>query len=157
MDTSQPDARYPQWPPFESPETIKAFLERPLLARLSTHNADGTIHMAPVYFLYADGAFMLASQLASRKVRNIQKNSKVTLLIDTDDPVLRSVMVYGRANLDLDDVVKKRAAIFAKYDYTEAEAHATAERMERVWGTAIIRVIPDKFVSVDYSRSFKIE
>jgi len=52
----------PQAPPFADQNETQTFLERPLLARLSTHNPDGTIHNAPLYFLFKDGEFLFGTQ-----------------------------------------------------------------------------------------------
>ena len=44
--SEQTAAPYPQAKPFTA-EEAEAFLVRPLIAKLASHNADGTIHIAP--------------------------------------------------------------------------------------------------------------
>ena len=41
----------PQMPPMEDDAAIGAFLDEGAIAVLSTHNADGTIHSAPILYL----------------------------------------------------------------------------------------------------------
>ena len=113
-------------------DEIEIFLSRPLIARLGTINEDGTIHIAPIYFKYEKGEFILGTQNVSRRVRNIKRNPKVTLLIDDTNPPYKAVLVYGKAVLDYDNVVQKRIAIFEKFD-TKAEAIQTAEGICNKW------------------------
>ena len=103
--------KYPQVPPFADEHEMEAFLARPLLARLSSHNEDGTIHIAPIYYLYENGEFLFGTQVLSRKIRNIQRDPRVTVLIDTKEPILQSVMAYGEAELDYEEVVSLTPAI----------------------------------------------
>jgi len=52
---------YPQMPPFTQEELV-AFLNESPVARLSTLNSDGTIHIAAVYFKYDNGYILIGTQ-----------------------------------------------------------------------------------------------
>lgn len=147
----------PQAPPFANDHEIETFLARPLCARLSSHNEDGTIHMSPIYYLYKDGEFLFGTQAASRKVRNIQRDGRVTALIDTHNPELQAVMAYGEAILDYEDVVQKRVKILERYYESPAQAQAFAEKLARAWVTVIIRLRPTRMVTFDYSKPYSID
>lgn len=149
--------KYPQAPPFANDQEINYFLARPLPARLASHNEDGTIHIAPIYYLYENGEFLMGSQELTRKVRNIQADSRVTVLIDAFEPVLQSVMVYGEAFLDYEEVVVKRARILERYYEKADQAQAFAEKLARAWKCVIIHVRPSCIVTIDYSKPFSIE
>ena len=73
---------YPQLPAMTDEELV-SFLEQAQFSRLGTINEDGTIHIAPIFFKYEDGQILMATQEPSRKIRNIKRNNKVTVLIDT--------------------------------------------------------------------------
>jgi general stress protein 26 len=73
---------YPQVPPMTRQE-VNDFLNQAPIARLCSHNPDGTIHIAPLVFKYDNGEILLGTQKISRKVRNIQQNDAVSVLIDT--------------------------------------------------------------------------
>jgi hypothetical protein len=146
----------PQAAPFANETELLAFLERPLLARFSSHNPDGTIHIAPLYFLFSDGVFLFGTQPSSRKVRNIMRNPRVSVLVDTDEPVLQSVLAYDQAELDHKDVLKKRITILTKYGYSTANALDFACRLAEAWGSVIVRLQPTKLVTVDYSKPLSI-
>lgn len=150
-------SKHPQAPPFATAREIETFLARPLLARLCSHNHDGTIHVAPIYFLFSDGEFLFGTQMKSHKVGNIQRDKGVTVLIDIDTPVLQSVLAYGEATLDITDVLEKRVKILERYYEDPAQARAFAERLTKAWETVIIHVRPSRWVTMDYSQPFSID
>jgi hypothetical protein len=123
---------YPQMPPFTA-EEIEAFLNLPRIARLGTLNEDGTIHLTPIYFKYENGEFILGTQERSRRVRNIRRNSDVTLLVDDTEKPFQAVMIYGTATLDYERVVEKRTAIFENYGIPLDQARARAKGLCNRW------------------------
>lgn len=147
-------AVYPQAKPFMNSE-IEPFLKQPLIAKLCTHNEDGTIHIAPLWFTYQNGEILLGTQEVSRKVANIKRNSAVTVLVDTHEPTLQAVIVQGQATLDYEEVISKRIAIFEKYMGAE-EAVGLANQIAAAWEPLIIRVKPKQMTSFDYSKGFGI-
>lgn len=150
-------SKHPQAPPFADRLEIESFLAKPLVARLCSHNQDGTIHITPIYYLFENGEFLLGTQVASRKIRNIQRDKRVTLLVDTYEPELQAVMTYGEAELDYEDVVTKRVKILRRYYNSLAEARAFAERLARAWKTVIIHIRPTRMVTFDYSKPYSID
>jgi general stress protein 26 len=104
---------YPQLPAM-SDEELASFLKQAQFARLATLNEDGSIHIAPIFFKHVDGQILMATQEPSRKVRNIKRNNNVSVLIDTTDVPFKGALIYGTAELDYDDVIPKRIAIFEK-------------------------------------------
>lgn len=150
-------SKHPQAPPFANDQEIETFLKKPIVARLSSHNEDGTIHMAPIYYLYENGEFLFGTQELSRKVKNIHRDNQVTILIDTYEPILQAVLAYGEAVLDYEDVVSKRVKILERYYESPAQAKAFAEKLVKAWKTVIIHVRPTRLVTFDYSKPFAIE
>ena len=141
---------YPQMPPLTQEELV-AFLNESPVARLSSLNADGTIHTAPVYFKYENGDFLIGTQNMTRKVRNIKRNPQVTVLIDNQAPPWKGVLVYGTAELDYEDVIAKRASIFERYRSPE-DAREFAADLANNYTPVVIRIKPQKVVSYDYSK-----
>jgi hypothetical protein len=78
-------------------------------------------------------------------------------LIDADAPVLQTVLVYGEAELDYEDVLEKRVTILERYYDDPTQARAFAQRLVSAWETVIIHVRPTKVVSVDYSKPHSID
>ena len=142
---------YPQLPSMTN-EELASFFERAIFARLGTFNEDGTIHIAPVFFKYQDGQILIATQNPSRKVRNIKRNNNVSVLIDTTDVPFLGALVYGKAELDYEDVIPKRVAIFERR-LSREEGETYAQRLSDKWKCVIVRITPDRIASFDYSKA----
>ncbi len=139
-----------QEPPLTSQET-DAVLQKAPIATLCTHNEDGTIHAAPVWFKYQDGNIMFGTQEDTRRVKNIKQNQDVTVVVDVEQPPFKGVVIYGKARLDYDDVVAKRVSIFEKYMPTK-NAQGLAEGLKKLRTPVIIQVKPSKTVTYDYAK-----
>jgi nitroimidazol reductase NimA-like FMN-containing flavoprotein (pyridoxamine 5'-phosphate oxidase superfamily) len=141
---------YPQKPPFTQDELV-AFLNEAPVARLSSMNPDGTIHIAAVYFKYDNGDILIGTQDVTHKVRNIKHNPNVTVLIDNQAPPWKGVLIYGEAELDYEDVVAKRISIFERYMPAE-NARKLAADLANSYAPVVIRVKPKRLTSYDYSK-----
>jgi PPOX class probable F420-dependent enzyme len=142
---------YPQLPAMTEEELVP-FLKKAQFARLATINEDGSVHLAPIFFRYEDGQILMATQDPSRKVRNIKRNPNVSILIDTTEVPFKGALIYGTAELDYEDVVSKRIAIFEKRLCRE-DAETYANRLSGKWRCVILRIIPKRIVSFDYSKA----
>lgn len=141
---------YPQAPPLTEEEVV-SLLEVAPIARLATHNPDGTIHVVPVWFRYVDGAILLGTQAITRKVKNIERDPNVTVLVDDTEMPAKGAMIYGSATLDTEDLVAERVEIFEQFMPHEA-AQGMASSLAAQFEPAVIRVVPQKIVSWDYSK-----
>ena len=146
---------YPQKPPLTNDE-LEAFLHSAPIAHLGSLNPDGTIHLAALWFKYVDGEIVFGTQDKTSKVRNIKHNPQVTVLIDSEAPPFRGVLVYGQAKLDYEDVVAKRIAIFEKYMPRENAQQMTMQ-LAGDFTPIIIRVKPQRVSSYDYAKDGMIE
>lgn len=80
-------------------ERQQRFVAKPRIARLATVRPDGSPHIAPVWYRYEDGAFLLLTERASVKARNIARDARVVLCIDDERPPYHTVLVRGHAQL----------------------------------------------------------
>ena len=142
---------YPQLPAMTEEELV-SFFEQAQFARLGTINEDGTIHIAPIFFKYQDGQILMATQDPSRKIRNIKRNKNVTVLIDKTEVPFKGALVYGTAELDYEDVIPKRIAIFERR-LSREEAETYARRLSSKWQCVIVRITPVHVASFDYSKA----
>ncbi len=70
------------------------------IATLATENADGTIHLTAVWYLYQDGDLLIATSSTTRKARNIAARAKASLMVDVRKPgAERGVSGSGKAEL----------------------------------------------------------
>ena len=144
---------YTQAPPLTDIE-IESLLNEALIARICTHNPDGTIHAAPIWFRYEKGVILIGTPKKSRKANNIRKNSKVTVLVDVDGPPTRGVIIYGVAELDdLDSrgMMTEGVTIFNRY-MSEEKALVYAKGLDKISKWVKITITPNKISSFNYGK-----
>jgi PPOX class probable F420-dependent enzyme len=73
------------------------FVQKPRIGRLVTIGRDGAPHVAPIWYRYEDGAFLILTDRKSQKHRNIERDPRVVLCIDDERPPYHYVIVRGRA------------------------------------------------------------
>lgn len=121
---------------------------RRLLAE--THNAivatlqpDGRPQLTPNWYLW-DGATFWVSTLAwTVKVRNVRRDPRVTMCIDSGVGSGDYVQVFGRADLIEGDVRERTLDLIRKYRSAEA---AVLEHWERIrQDRVLIRVHPERW------------
>lgn len=56
------------------------------IATLATHRADGSIHLAAIWYLYQDGLLYFPTSSNSQKARNVRGNPTASAMIDTRVP-----------------------------------------------------------------------
>jgi len=101
--------------PAMTPAELEAFLARPLVASFGTTSADGAPHATPVWFQYTDGRFYVWTDDNTVKLRNAQRDPRVTLCIATHDEPYRYVVVQGTAVVQRAGMVDRAVAIAQRY------------------------------------------
>jgi len=70
------------------------------IATLGTENADGSIHLTAVWYMFEDGHLLVATSSKTRKARNIEARPKASLMVDVRKPATeRGVTAIGKAEL----------------------------------------------------------
>ncbi|MEY3990934.1 MAG: hypothetical protein RI985_2015 [Chloroflexota bacterium] len=77
-------------------------LERPIVAALGTSMADGTPHVTPVWFSFADELFYVNAAIGRIKDKNIKARPFVSLLIVDPANAYRYIAVRGPV-IDISD------------------------------------------------------
>lgn len=70
----------------EVESSIRELLEGRHYATLATQNDDGSIHLTPVWYLFEDSQFFVATSSSSRKARNLRAHPTASLLVDIRKP-----------------------------------------------------------------------
>lgn len=140
----------PQMPPMEDNAAIEAFLQEEAIAVLSTNNADGTIHSAPILFVHEDGVFHLGTQIGAQRVANLRRDPTATLLIERRDDPFKYVIAYGTAEI-VDTDFERRVEILSRR-YSDEGSRGFAAQMRDQFGLVSIEFRADRMVTVDYSR-----
>ncbi|MFZ0736683.1 MAG: pyridoxamine 5'-phosphate oxidase family protein [Candidatus Acidiferrales bacterium] len=80
--------------------TLQEFLRGRYIATLGTENADGTIHLTAVWYLFESGCLYVATSSKTRKARNVAARPKASLMLDVRRPAAeRGVTAGGKAEL----------------------------------------------------------
>jgi len=69
-------------------------VEKRIMGKIATIQMDGSPHVVPVWFRYEHGKFIITTPEKSRKVRNIRRDNRLSLLIDD---AYEYVLVKGKA------------------------------------------------------------
>ncbi|HWJ32227.1 MAG TPA: pyridoxamine 5'-phosphate oxidase family protein [Gaiellaceae bacterium] len=70
----------------ELTDELRSFLSERRYAVLATHDLDGGIHLTPIWFLFEEDRFSFASSSRSRKVKNIERGSAASVVVDAREP-----------------------------------------------------------------------
>ncbi|MFG2806175.1 PPOX class F420-dependent oxidoreductase [Streptomyces massasporeus] len=86
-------------------------------AKLSTVRADGSPHVAPIWFLLDGDEVVFNTGKQTVKGRNIVRDGRIALCVDDDRPPYSFVVLQGRARVseDLDEVRRWATRIGARY------------------------------------------
>ncbi len=80
---------------------VAELLSARLIASLATLNKDGSVHVVPMWFLWDGDALLVPTSKATRKLRNVERDDRATVMIDDSRGGfdLRGVTVVGRAEI----------------------------------------------------------
>ena len=136
-------------PPPMTKEEIYEFMREIKIARLCTVNRNGSIHSVPVWFTLEGKNILIFTPENSQKAKNIQRNNKITVLIDNQEKQTKGVIVYGEAKFGPECTQEEAQNLFHRY--------MDKEKVQKYWKGAKslarwmkITVKPLKFASFDY-------
>jgi PPOX class probable F420-dependent enzyme len=127
---------------------IDEYLARPLLADLATVKADGSPHVAPVWFQYQDGQIRIVAQTNSVKIRNIQHEPRVSLSVAIHERPYKYVLINGTAELSKEGIPELTRSLAIRYQ-GEQEGNEYADRVLVEMDFYLITITPTKIISWD--------
>ncbi|MFF9128405.1 PPOX class F420-dependent oxidoreductase [Streptomyces sp. NPDC014889] len=116
--------------------------------KLSTVRADGSPHVAPIWFLLDGDDVVFNTGKETVKGRNLARDDRVALCVDDERPPFTFVVLQGRARLseDLDELRQWATRIGSRYMGEERGEEFGARN--GVPGEVLVRVRVDKVVAV---------
>ncbi|MEU3061715.1 PPOX class F420-dependent oxidoreductase [Streptomyces subrutilus] len=132
-------------------EEWRAFVSRSTrTGKLSTVRADGSPHIAPVWFVLDGDSFVFNTGEDTVKGRNLARDGRVALCVDDDRPPFSYVVLQGRAEISghadgADEMLTWATRIGARY-MGEERAEAFGRR-NAVPGELLVRVRIDKVIA----------
>jgi PPOX class probable F420-dependent enzyme len=133
-----------------TPQARRAFLTSGTrTAILATTRADGRPHAVPVCFVLDDDDVLFLTNEATAKGRALQRDPRVTLVVDDETPPFAFVMIEGTAQLSRspDDIDRVAPQIAERYDGTDGIEDFVGFAHQAL-GT-LVRVTPTKIVALD--------
>ncbi len=130
-------------------DLARELLEARLIANLATRNRDGSVHLVGMWFLWDGEAVLLPTSGRSRKIRNLERDARTTVMIDDSRAGfdLRGVTLTGRASILRDaEAVLLNRRIHLKY---LTERGRELQPVDRYLGTddVTIRFAPESLSS----------
>ncbi|WP_405532502.1 PPOX class F420-dependent oxidoreductase [Streptomyces avidinii] len=119
--------------------------------KLSTVSADGSPHVAPIWFVLDGDSFVFNTGKDTVKGRNLARDGRVALCVDDDRPPFSFVVLQGRAEIsgysdDADEMLTWATRIGARY---MGEEHGEAfGRRNAVPTELLVRVPIDKVIAL---------
>jgi PPOX class probable F420-dependent enzyme len=98
---------------------VTAFLERGRTLQVASLHPDGRPHLVPMWYVVEEGQVVFRSFARSQKIRNLQRDPRLTVLVERGEAYaeLQGVMIQGRARLVADPayVLAVYGRLAAKY------------------------------------------
>src|SRR5262249_47921982 len=137
-------------PPAMTKEELQTFLARPLIARLATVRPNGSPQLVPMWFLYEDGVMYMSTRTYAAKVKHLQKNPRVAVVVDEMVAPLKNkvVILEGTAEVQTSGVKEITTKIYHKYMGTEGAATPVAQQSINA-PRVILKITPKKVESMD--------
>jgi nitroimidazol reductase NimA-like FMN-containing flavoprotein (pyridoxamine 5'-phosphate oxidase superfamily) len=132
---------------------IEAFLAEPLLARMATASVtDLQPHVVPVWFLWDGTSVWISSYSSTRKIGELQRNPKCSIVVDTTNRAggLSAVLFEGQAELITEPgefVQEMSARIYARYLGPEGVLAAEPQEWIHSPENLLIKLTPEKIVT----------
>ncbi len=131
------------------PEDLGDLLEQPLNAIVGINRIDGSILLTPVWHLFRDGVFSFQVPGGDRKIRMLNRDPRVSLIVAEDGHPYRAIEASGRAGLSSEGYDEIGRAIVRRYvEAYDPGADPTDYVLE---GGVIVRLEPDTIRAWDYA------
>ena len=118
-------------------------------AKLATVSADGSPHVAPVWFeLDDDDTVFFTTGANTVKGRNLRREPRLALCVDDENPPFAHVVLLGVAEIleDSDELLKWATRVGGRY--MGADHAVEFGRRNAVEGELLVRVTPSKVVAL---------
>ncbi|MGV1009017.1 MAG: pyridoxamine 5'-phosphate oxidase family protein [Dermatophilaceae bacterium] len=118
-------------PPLTDPELAPFLREGLWIAKIATHNPDGTIRMTPLtYAVGEDDEIIFSTWQDSTAARNLQRNPQASVLIDKVDQPYAGVHYIGTADAGKESLTPQQyAQLFGRYIGDVEQAARSYEMM----------------------------
>jgi len=127
------------------------FLKTQKILRLCTIDKNNFPHITPVWYRYSSGKIHIGTNTKTQKIKNIQKNNKVSFCIDegVNAPDIYGVMSKGIASIIVEIPKTKTLAKKILLKYFKTLENKSAKQLLSDTD-CIIEIVPEKFSTWNY-------
>ncbi len=135
----------------------EAFLADVHVGVLSIPDADRGPLTAPIWYAYEPGGELrFLTERASRKGVLLERGTRVSLVAQTETPPYRYVSVEGPVvAIDPSDVERDARPMAHRYLGPELGDRYVESTSEGRGGSVVVRVQPERWLTVDYAKQFQ--
>ncbi len=138
------------------PDDLGDLLSQPRVAVLATRSADGTTMLSPVWQEWSEGGFTFVTFSGDAKLRHIERDPQVSIVVAEDGPPYRGIEVRGPAQIvgrDGPETLRRLACRYLAGRDVNAYMEKIDKWMEDVGhgGIVVLRVEPGVLRVWDYA------
>ena len=131
-----------------TPGELDEFLSQPHIAIVATASPTGVPHAMPIWYLWRDGKILFHTGETSKKMRNLKKNNRISVVVDSKVAPYKVAVIEGVAETTTGDSTLAREMAVHYLGEKQGERYASASTGP---GT-LVTVSPTKIISWDYAR-----
>lgn len=120
---------------------IEGFLAEARIAHLVTMRPDGSPHVAPVWYEYVDGIFLVWTSRQFRKFKNIEGDPRAVVSIASEDQPYRYVVAECDVEVSGEDIWDIGMSIATRYEGPEGAVAFLNEYYEEA-NSVVLRLTP---------------
>ncbi len=135
-------------------EEVKVFLAEHKVCRMATVDKNGMPHIVPMWYVILDGQIYMEATGETKKVRNIEFNQNVSLVIDSGGFLYdyRGVMMQGKMEKVGDEKMFKRFREALAQRYFGTTEHPGYRALTSIPNRVVLKFILEKTASWDYRK-----
>lgn len=137
-----------------SDEELDAFLrEGAWVAKVATHNEDGTIRITPLWYEVEDGGLRFNTWERTEAAANLRRDPRASVLVDSTEQPYMGVHFTGEAEVDTEASTPEQIGeMFARYRGGYQPAVEYAQALTGMGKRVFIHFEPTDSVTWDFSK-----
>jgi nitroimidazol reductase NimA-like FMN-containing flavoprotein (pyridoxamine 5'-phosphate oxidase superfamily) len=135
-------------------DEIKVFLAENKICRMATADNRGIPHVVPMWYVILDDCIFIETTGSTKKVRNIEKNDNVSIVIDRGEFLYdyRGVIMQGKMEFVKDeDLIRRFREAFAQR-FFGSDQHPGYKALTSIPHRVVLKFFPQKVASWDYRK-----
>ena len=140
-----------------TPEEQERFLEDGYTLQVASIGPQGYPHLVAMWYALDEGEIVFTTFAKSQKVRNLERNPKVTCMLESGRAYseLQGLVIEGEAELTIGDAnatARIMSLVGARYNNTPLDAAPTEQQLKTAAKRAVVRIKPIRVYTWDHTK-----